>query len=100
MRRTKFWAVTILSSGALLVVPSVSSAATGQGWDVFDGYTASYQGEHIDPMGRSSSRGSNASKGFDVLNLEKEIHASEQSYMGTSLEEPSGDSDVFRTGVK
>jgi hypothetical protein len=51
-------------------------------------------------MARSSSRGSNASKGFDVLNLEKEIHASEQSYMGTSLEEPSGDSDVFRTGVK
>jgi hypothetical protein len=89
----------MLGAGALLAVPVVSNAATAEGWDAFGEYSASYQGERIDPSGMSTSRGSLASSEFDLNNLDKDVPASGSSYIGTSLESPSGDSDAFRAGV-
>jgi hypothetical protein len=91
---------TLLGVGALLMTtPMISSAAmVGQGWDVFN----AGDGERL-PVSDKAYVGtaltSAPKQEFDILNLGKEIPA----YMSTRTSQnadPSGDSDVFRAGIR
>jgi hypothetical protein len=90
----------MLGAGALLMaVPVVSSAAAGEGWDSFnsgDGQSIAASSAYL-----GTALVSSPSDGFDVLNLDVEIHSSSgAAYYGTSMEAaPSGDSDAFKSGA-
>lgn len=97
MKTIKLSAViaSVLGAGALLSAPVISSAAAGQGWDAFN----AGDGERI--VGQAyvgTSMQSAPAEGFDILNLDRELPKS-GGYTGTSLANPTGDSDAFRAGA-
>lgn len=88
----------LLGAGALLMTtPMISSAAmVGQGWDVFN----AGDGERIPASDKAyvgTALTSAPRQEFDILNLGKEVPL----YMSAAQDaNPSGDSDVFRSGIR